>query len=222
MSWRQYRTIEPQELLLFAVDTAAGGGDYTACQVVSKTKIDVPMVFHSKVTTGDFIPQLVRTMDAVFDHTGIKPHVAVERQFGGHILMDRIAGLNYAGKYECFAMPRVGNVTAQDPLRLGWDTNSATRPIMLADLQDAVNRQLLGIYDRQTINEMLSFIVAQTSTSWKAQAESGAHDDLVMALAIGWQMYKICGAPQEARSDYSSFENFHQPKTVDGRGHIII
>ena len=65
-----------------------------------KTNIDVPMVFHSKVTTGDFIPQLVRTMDAVFDHTGIKPHVAVERQFGGHILMDRIAGLNYAGKYD--------------------------------------------------------------------------------------------------------------------------
>lgn len=220
--WKQYRKIESKELLLFAVDTAAGGGDYTACQVVSRTKIDVPLVFHSKVTTGDFIPQLVRTLESVFDLTNIKPHVAVERQCGGHILMDRLAGLNYAGKYECFSMPRVGNVTQQDPIRLGWDTNTATRPIMLADLQDAVNRKLLGIYDRQTINEMLSFIVAQTSTSWKAQAEVGAHDDLVMALAIGWQMYKICDAPKVVQSDYSVFENFHQPKIIDGRGHIII
>jgi len=37
---------------------------------------------------------------------------------------------------------------------------------------------------------MFSFIISQTSTSWKAQAEQGAHDDLIMSLAIAWQLYQ--------------------------------
>jgi hypothetical protein len=44
---------------------------------------------------------------------------------------------------------------------------------------------------------MFSFIVNQTSSSWKAQAESGAHDDLIMALAIAWQLYQSESPPKD-------------------------
>lgn len=61
---------------------------------------------------------------------------------------------------------------------------------MLSMLKEAIDNRLITIYDKPTVNEMFSFIVSQTSSSWKAQAEQGAHDDLIMALAGAWQLYQ--------------------------------
>ena len=211
MSWRQYRKIEKNEFLLFSVDTAAGGGDYTACQVVSKTKIDAPLVFQSKTTTSDFIADLVRVLEAVSDFTGVKPVVSLERNNGGAFLIDRLAVLNYKGKYEVFKMPKYGVVNDQEETVFGWNMNTATRPKCLQELKDAIDHQAIKIYDSETVNECLSFVVMQSSSSWKAQAETGAHDDLVMSLAIAWQMYQIC-EPPKASADYTKWENFKQEK----------
>lgn len=210
MSWRQYRIIEKGEFMLFAVDTASGGGDNTTCQGLSKTKLDVPLVFQSNVTTSDFIPELVRVLERVYDITGVKPVVALERNNGGSFLMDRVAALNLNGKFIVFEMPKFGSVNNNEASLLGWSTNTATRPKMLQELKDVIEKQVIKIYDRQTINEFLSFIVVQTSSSWKAQAEKKAHDDLVMALAIAWQMYQICQPEQSAKKDYSKYENYKQ------------
>lgn len=199
--YSQFRKIEPREFILCAVDTSSGGLDYTAAQFISKTKVDVPLVYHSKITTSDFIPSLDRTLNKIFDITGIKPVVSIERQNGGSFLIDRLVGLNFAGKYEIFQMPTYGRVEEGVPSKLGWDTNSATRPKMLADLKDATDKIALKLYHKQTIIEMYSFIVNQTNLSWKAQAEQGAHDDLVMSLAIAWQMYQLCQQPQDVNAD---------------------
>lgn len=193
--FRQYRQITKGEFILCAVDTAAGGLDYTAAQFLSKNKIDVPLVFHSRVTTSDFIPKLGEILEKIYDTTNVKPIVAIERQNGGAFLIDRLAGINLRGKYEIFKMPNYGREDAPEPVRLGWDTNSATRPKMLQDLKDAIDKKVLIIYDKPTINEMFSFVVVQTSSSWKAQSERNGHDDLIMALAIGWQMYQMCEKP---------------------------
>ncbi len=208
--FRQYRKIEKGEFILVAVDTCSGGGDYTTAQCLSKTKIDVPLVFQSKTTTADFIPLLCRTLEAIFDITGIKPVVAFERENGGSFLMERVAAMNMLGKFEIFIMPTFGVIDSGDSKKMGWSTNTATRPKMLQDLQGAINNRLIRIYDRQTLNECLSFIIVKTSSSWKAQAEKKAHDDLVMALAIVWQMYQICQPAKTAGKDYSKYENYKQ------------
>lgn len=193
--FRQYRKIENNEFVLCGVDTAAGMGDYTTAQFLSKNKVDVPLVYHSKNTTSDFIPQLDKVLVKIFDKTGIKPVVALERNNGGAFLVDRLAGINYQNKYEIFKMPTFGNVNESEPTKLGWTTSTATRPKMLQELKEVVDHRTLGIYDRDTINEMYSFILSVSSSSIKAQAEKGAHDDLVMALAIAWQMYQMCEEP---------------------------
>jgi hypothetical protein len=197
---RQYRSITRGEFIVVAVDTASGAGDYTAAQFLSKTKVDVPLVYHSKKTTADYMPELSRTLEKIHDTTGVKPTVALERQNGGSFLIDRLSALNLAGKYDIFRMPSYGRVEPSDAVRLGWDTNTATRPKMLQELKNAVDNHALGIYDQQTIKEMFSFVVVQTASSWKAQAERNAHDDLVMSLAIAWQMYQICSPAWSANS----------------------
>lgn len=193
--FRQYRKIEPGEFILVAADTSSGMGDYCAVQFLSKTKVDVPLVYHAKTIATDMTNAIQPVLERIYDTTGIKPVVAYERNAGGVFEIDRLASMNYNGKYEIFRMPNVGRDNPPEAIKLGWETNTATRPAMLSQLKDAIDKKILRVYDKQTIREMYSFVVVQTASSWKAQAEQGSHDDLIMSLAIAWQMYQICNLP---------------------------
>src|SRR3990167_7977523 len=194
---RRYRQFEQDEFIVAFADTSSGLGDYCACQFLSKTKIDVPLVYHSKTIATDMTNQMLPLLEEIYDETGVKPVIAYERNNGGVFEMERLALLNKEGKFTIFIMPTFGNVRNPDATKLGWDTNTATRPKMLSDLKEAIDNKLLRVYDKLTVEEMYSFIVSQTTTTRKAQAEVGAHDDLVMSLAGAWQLYQNCEIPQE-------------------------
>lgn len=187
--YRQYRTINNGEQFFVGADTASGLGDKCAIQFISQTFLDVPLVYHNSeigtVMTNDLFPVLER----IYDVTGLRPVVAYERNNGGVFEMERLAALNRKGKYDIFKMPTFGKgIENEEATKLGWDTNTATRPKMLSDLKEAIDKRLITIYDRITIEEMYSFIKVVSSASVKAQAERGAHDDLVMALGVAWQI----------------------------------
>ena len=194
MSFRQYRDIEAGEVIVVAADTATGCGDYCAAQFISKTRLDVPIVYHSAEIASTMTSELYPVLEKICDKTGSKPLVAYERNNGGVFEMERLAALNRLSKYEIFKMPRVGNVEVGETERLGWDTNTASRPAMLDALKKHIDGRLIQIYDIPTINELFSFIVVQTSTTRKAQAEKNAHDDLVMSLAIALKLLEYADA----------------------------
>lgn len=195
--YRQFRPIAKNEFFVVGVDTATGLGDYVTAQFLSKTKLDVPLVYHSKNTMTEFTVSLATTLERIYDVTGIKPVVAIERNNGGVFELDRLAALNRLDKYIIFVMPQAGNVDNQQTKLLGWSTNTATRPQMLQDLKNGIDNSLIGLYDEATITELFSFIIVTSNSSMKAQAESGAHDDLIMALAIAWQLYQLCDVPTD-------------------------
>jgi hypothetical protein len=190
--YRKYREFEKGEFVLCFADTAAGGGDFCAAHFLSKTKLDIPLVYHSKVIATEMTPKLHARLEEIFDITGVKPVVAYERNNGGFFEMDRMASLNRNQKYTIYKtkLNQGTKYNEKDSPKLGWDTNSATRPAMLGLIKEAVDQKLITIYDRPTINEMFSFIEVQTSANWRAQAEKNAHDDLVMSLAGVWMMYQ--------------------------------
>lgn len=190
--FRKYRDFKEGEFVLCFADTAAGGGDFCAAHFLSKTNLDIPLVYHSKVIATEMTPLLHQKLEEIYDQTGIKPIVAYERNNGGFFEMDRMATLNRNQKYLIYKtkLNQGTKYNEKDSPKLGWDTNSATRPLMLGMIKEAIDSKLIRIYDRPTINEMFSFIEVQTSTMWRAQAEKNAHDDLVMSLAGVWQMYQ--------------------------------
>lgn len=190
--FRKYRDFEKGEFVLCFADTAAGGGDFCAAHFLSKNNLDIPLVYHSKVIATEMTPKIHQKLEEIYDQTGVKPVVAYERNNGGFFEMDRLATLNRNQKYAIYRtkLNQGTKRTDRDSPKLGWDTNSATRPLMLGMIKEAVDNKLIRIYDRPTINEMFSFIEVQTSTMWRAQAEKNAHDDLVMSLAGVWQMYQ--------------------------------
>mgnify|MGYP000429392050 FL=1 len=65
----------------------------------------------------------------------------------------------------------------------GFQTNKNTRPVVIAGLVEIVREHCQWINDRDTLNEMLTFV---RNENGRPEAQEGAHDDCVMALAIAY------------------------------------
>jgi len=63
----------------------------------------------------------------------------------------------------------------------GFKTTPATRPSIIAELVRALRENISLVNDRETLLEMLTFV---RNEKLRPEAEEGAHDDCVMALAI--------------------------------------
>ena len=202
---RKYRDWQRGEFVVVGADTAAGGLDYSAAVFLSKTNLDLPLIYHSKAMATEMTPILHLELERIYDQTGVKPVVAPETNNGGSFEIERLATLNRNSKYVIYQQKKnVGTTdSTENSVKLGWTTSSATRPTMLQMLKEAIDNRLLTIWDKPLVNEMFAFIISQTSSSWKAQAEQGAHDDLIMALAIAWQLYQsenpITAPPKRTR-----------------------
>jgi hypothetical protein len=201
MSFRQYRPIESGEFLVAGFDMAMGGPDYSACAFISKTKVDIPLIYHAHAIATEATNEVVPVLEKIYQKTGVPPVIAPERNSGGVFEIDRMVAMNRTGNFKIFKEPTgVGSTSNPEERRYGWTTTSTTRPKMLEDLKNAIDNRLLGIYDSELVNEMFAFVVNQSTTGWKAQAESGAHDDIVMAAAIAFQVYQKEEQPRDLDS----------------------
>ena len=69
--------------------------------------------------------------------------------------------------------------------KAGFSTQAGTRAQILTKLEEVIRNDKIAIYSSRLIDELKTFIW----NNGKAQAQRGANDDLVMALAIGVWLY---------------------------------
>lgn len=193
--FRQFRTIEKGEFIIVGGDTSQGGLDENFVQFFSKSKLDFPMVYQKHGVAAEVTSALFPVLERIYDVTGFAPLVCLERNNGGASEMQRLAVLNRLNKYKLFKMVQFGlNKTdaERETDKLGWDTNVATRPIMLGDWKAAFDARLVTIYDEETLNQHKSFILNKQG---KPEAARGKHDDAVMSCAIAWQLNQMTPMP---------------------------
>ena len=68
-----------------------------------------------------------------------------------------------------------------------WDTTGANRPSMISELEEAYRKEELIETYAEAENECRDMIYTTTN---RAEAQKGKHDDRVMSRAIAWQMRK--------------------------------
>jgi phage terminase large subunit len=68
--------------------------------------------------------------------------------------------------------------------KYGFKTTTLTRPMIISQLVEIVREHIEKINDRETLQEMLSFV---RNSKGRAEASEGTHDDLVMGLAIAYE-----------------------------------
>lgn len=191
--FKQYRGFEAGEFVVVGGDCSQGGKDYNSCAFLSKSKIDVPLVYHTHGVAAQMTSDIHPILERIFDTTGVRPVVAFETNNGGISEMERLANLNRLNKYKVFKTRSIGQVDSVESGKYGYSTNSATRPILLGDWKNAIDKRLVRLYDKETINEHFSFIINRAG---RPEAESTAHDDLIFAHAIAWQLYQTESKPQ--------------------------
>ena len=70
--------------------------------------------------------------------------------------------------------------------KMCWRTDTKTKPMMISELAPMIRQHLVKVVDKETKSELMSYI----NNNGKFEAQSGSHDDLVIALALAVQMNK--------------------------------
>jgi hypothetical protein len=160
----------PDTEYIVAVDPAGGGpnGDYAAIQVLDVRTGVQCAEFQQRIAPRELAKQAAELGREYA--SGTHPALlAVERNNHGHGVIAHLGGESrYPNLYE-----QKGQV--------GWVTNAATRPEMIGLLGDTLVTKPHLFRSRALLEECRTFVTRATGG---AGAANGAHDDLVMAMAL--------------------------------------
>lgn len=110
----------------------------------------------------------------------------VERNPFGIGCIDALRQLDYP---DIFKMMNFEGTMFEDTDKLGWITNTLTRPLMIASLQEAISSNSITIPDPETLSELSTFV--RHKRTGKIAAARGCHDDRVIPLGIGAYLRSI-------------------------------
>lgn len=92
--------------------------------------------------------------------------------------------LTRLGYHRQFVREREDTYKGSVKASYGFRTDALTRPVIISGLIEALRGHYELLEDRETLEELLTFV--RDPKSLRPQAEAGAHDDCVMALAIAF------------------------------------
>ena len=154
-------------------DTAGEGSDFFVAQVIDQNGYLCATLHHQ--FDEDLYVKQVYCLGAYY-----KSLIAIESNFSTFPNRE-LQRLHYPTLYVRETYDQIRYDT-QD--RFGFKTTALTRPLIINQLVEIVREHIERINDRETLQEMLSFI---RNPKGRAEASPGTHDDLVMALAIGYE-----------------------------------
>jgi len=151
---------------IIGVDPAGGGteGDYCCAQVIETASGMQCAELH-----GHFPPGELATRIAKLARDYNNALVAIERNNHGHAVLAHLSMAQaYTNLYQSDGQP-------------GWLTTAATRPRMLANLEELLARAPFLFLSPRLLAECRTFI---RHPDGSCSAAAGTHDDTVMAMAI--------------------------------------
>ncbi len=160
-------------------DTAGSGADHFTAQVLEISTGRQAAVFWGKLEEDEYARQLY-ALGRYYRNALI----AIEVNYSTYPAKELLR-LGYTHQY----LRSSGDSASGKPTdKLGFVTNALTRPQIIGNLIRVMRGSIELISHKQTLEEMLSFI---RTASGRAEAAAGAHDDLVMALAISYHVREL-------------------------------
>jgi phage terminase large subunit len=177
-----YRDVNPTHPYVVVVDTAGDGSDYYAAHVFDNATQEQCMVFHSSEQVDECAMQ-VYCMGKHYNNA----LMVIEVNFDQYPTR-KMQELGYTNLYTRETSPDV--IAAGYVGNTGYRTHSGNRQMMISALVEWVNKGGCShLNDIGTLSEMLTFVLKfkkrnGQNVPTRAEAANGAHDDLVMSLAI--------------------------------------
>jgi len=156
-------------------------GDASCAFVLHRRSGEMVAELHGRISPARF-GQLLNALGRWYRTA----EIGVERNNHGHSTLNTLRNqLVYPQLYYHVAYDSGGGRPRH--IQLGWPTSSATRPILVDDLVEAITSDALVVRSAMLVNECFTFVSNATGS---AQAQEGKFDDRVIAAGIAWQVRK--------------------------------
>lgn len=173
---RIYEYPIPKNQYIMTVDSAKDGADFFAVQIINITDFNFKQVATARLQIDYLLmPEFINEWCEMYNN----PYLIIENNEGaGQSIADQMKN-DY--EYENLHYDKdVGrNKKKKYP---GFRTTSKTRKLILQTLKLFIENDKLTVVDSDTIKEFFQFILINN----KFQADEGAHDDMVMSLAMAF------------------------------------
>ena len=199
---------------VIGADTAGEGSDSFVAQVLDNRTGNQVAVLRGHFDEDVFARQLYAL--GIHYNTAL---IGVETNFSTYPVME-LERLHYPRQY---VRETVDDFTHMVKHSFGFLTNTKTRPVILSELIKAVREDISIVSDETTLQEMLTFV--RNPETLKPEAEAGAHDDCVLALAIAHfirpqQSYTARLAEKTAKWTPSMWEDYRNA-TKEEKAYLI-
>jgi hypothetical protein len=180
---RIWKFPRPGHRYVIGCDVAEGleKGDFSCGHVLDREDLSLCAEWHGHIDPDAFGDELAK-LGKMYNMALI----GVEDNNHGGTTNRALRRLGYGN---LFYRQELDDRVSKKTQKLGWHTNTASRPIMIDDLAGLV-RDGYTCPSKETIEEMLSFVVKPDG---KAEAEEDCFDDRVIASAIAVQIHKSSG-----------------------------
>jgi len=161
-------------------DASGGEGepdpDWAVCHIFDRDTGEQCAVLRARMMPGEFGRYVYRLLR--FYHNA---QVCLERTGAGIGSLEALLNLNYppALIYHRPVQPDQDPAVRSD--KIGWNTDPVSREQALSLLDEAIRQSAIFVHDPITQQELLTFVITPRG---KAEAQSGCHDDTVLALAF--------------------------------------
>lgn len=167
---------QPQKGVAYVIggDTAGEGSDFSVAQVIDHITGAQVCTMRGQMDEDIFAKQ-VYCLGMYYN----KALVSIEANFSSYPIRE-LERLRYPRQ---FVRQAEDSFTHRIRQSYGFQTSKSTRPVVISGLVEVVREHCEWINDRDTLNEMLTFV---RNENGRPEAQEGAHDDCVMALAIAY------------------------------------
>ena len=153
-------------------------GDYSVMVVIDRNTFEQVALWHGHIDEFAMAQQAYKL--GTYYNTAL---IGIERNNMGVAVVMKLDELGYRNQYRMEILDEIGRKVKD---KLGWETDSKTKPIMISDLNQALFERKIMIRSEEILSEIGSYI---RNNKGKPEAQEGTHDDCVMATAIAVQMY---------------------------------
>ena len=188
-----YEPVQPGASYVIGCDPALGvkGGDPSAAVVLRCPDLVQSGVFNAVIPPDEFAI-LLYYLGVMFNDALLGVEANEE---GGYAINKILGGSQLIGdrrlKYP--RLYRREDLSGRKNKKLskhGWKTSVITKDIMITDLGNAINTDLVEIYDTTTIKQLMNYQEITSSGGVKRTGvpKGSGHDDLAIAFMIAYQM----------------------------------
>ena len=166
--------VEPDKRKPYVIggDTAGDGSDSFVGQVLDNTDGRQVAVLRHQYDSGEYARQMYCL--GMYYNTAL---IGIESNFDMYPIKE-LERLRYPSQY---VRETIDSYTGRHKKTYGFRTTSGNRETIISALVDALADDYSLVCDADTLDEMLTFV---RNERMRAEAQAGAHDDCIMALAI--------------------------------------